>query len=828
MQQALRLSEEDSSTIDDLNKQLERSYAAVEAAAKREEDANRSLERSAAEVAQLSSYVEKSNSLLGSELTLEDVLAQREALGAKLRQTEDSTEGERRRGDALATDLRSANDKGREMKAAMKELERKLTQKEAEEAKEARRRATIEADLQKMKDQLGAQSSSFEAAKRNLADSTVSKNNLATQLEQQRSAMASTLAELHALQQARIKLSDEIEEKMKIIDGFGVAKAKTDVDLRQVKDALSAEQAAHTKSEHKIAALTRDVEGARKDLATLEQDNAKAKSALMSADRDLTKEQGLVKSGERTIARLDREKTVAEKAVAKEKDATALQRAAVDEKRAELKVFESQMSKMTTQEQKLKSIATALDRERERLQEQVRPHPAARAAPPFLTPSLPSVQVETLKGDVEDIQDQLRSREGAIKEAEKAEHEAGLKVKHMQSMYESMRADRNAANKALMEAQDEMAELKRKGKVQSNQIEALKEDVHVKDRALVAEQFEASSLTKQLQAKGGEMETFRRLLEEAAENNHSQESEMRELNGAIKKQDSESVAQKRAFDAVIAERDILASQLQKRNDELALLYEKATLQQRTMKVAEKDYNERIDESRMHLLKVAELKRELMLAQAGKGSTEGLRLETNRLSKDLAEAQNKVRALSAELENPLNVHRWRKLEGADPSAFELVQKVHMLQKRLIAKTEEAVEKDAALVEKTKAVADFSARLSAIPGSELGEQLTHAQALVNERTRQLKALASEVNMYQAQIAEYKFELERAAREMVELKRAAAMDTRAGRGSVSRRDGAEGKSAAEGVPPLKAATATGGSRALVMGGGFVVGSGSRADKR
>jgi hypothetical protein len=47
----------------------------------------------------------------------------------------------------------------------------------------------------------------------------------------------------------------------------------------------------------------------------------------------------------------------------------------------------------------------------------------------------------------------------------------------------------------------------------------------------------------------------------------------------------------------------------------------------------------------------------------------------------------VRALSEELENPMNVHRWRKLEGSDPATFELVQKIHVLQKRLIEKSEE---------------------------------------------------------------------------------------------------------------------------------------------
>lgn len=51
----------------------------------------------------------------------------------------------------------------------------------------------------------------------------------------------------------------------------------------------------------------------------------------------------------------------------------------------------------------------------------------------------------------------------------------------------------------------------------------------------------------------------------------------------------------------------------------------------------------------------------------------------------------MKALSEELENPMNVHRWRKLEGSDPTTFEMIQKIHTLQKRLISKTEEVCKK-----------------------------------------------------------------------------------------------------------------------------------------
>jgi hypothetical protein len=42
-----------------------------------------------------------------------------------------------------------------------------------------------------------------------------------------------------------------------------------------------------------------------------------------------------------------------------------------------------------------------------------------------------------------------------------------------------------------------------------------------------------------------------------------------------------------------------------------------------------------------------------------------------LNKQLQNERLCVKALSEELENPLNYHRWRKLEGTDPDTWEML-------------------------------------------------------------------------------------------------------------------------------------------------------------
>lgn len=73
-------------------------------------------------------------------------------------------------------------------------------------------------------------------------------------------------------------------------------------------------------------------------------------------------------------------------------------------------------------------------------------------------------------------------------------------------------------------------------------------------------------------------------------------------------------------------------------------------------------------------------------------------------------------------------RWRKLEGSDPSAYEMIQKVQTLQKRLIAKTEEVVEADLLIQEKEKLYVELKNILARQPGPEVAEQLSIYQVSV----------------------------------------------------------------------------------------------------
>lgn len=365
-------------------------------------------------------------------------------------------------------------------------------------------------------------------------------------------------------------------------------------------------------------------------------------------------------------------------------------------------------------------------------------------------------------------QEELKLRDIQISELNKNLNEKELKLKQQKQLYEAVRADRNHYSKGLLESQDEIAELRKKFKIMGHQIEQLKEEIASKDETILKEHYEAQKAEKQRENKENEVSRLKELNERNLELIRQQEMELKNLSSTLRRMDEEALSQRKEYDQVINERDILGTQLIRRNDELALLYEKLRIQQSALKKGEAAYGMRMQDIRLMKLKLQELMREASMNKGSGPQVEDLKREVLQLQRELLQEKTKVTALSEELENPMNVHRWRKLEGSDPATFELIQKIQTLQRRLIAKTEEVVEKGLVIQEKEKLYQELKVILARQPGPEVAEQLSVYQQNLKKKAAQLKAMASELNMYQAQVNEYKYEQERLGRELTELKR------------------------------------------------------------
>ena len=120
------------------------------------------------------------------------------------------------------------------------------------------------------------------------------------------------------------------------------------------------------------------------------------------------------------------------------------------------------------------------------------------------------------------------------------------------------------------------------------------------------------------------------------------------LKYVISEAEQEKLKQKKDYEMVIAERDILGTQLIKRDEELSQLYEKIKIQKSTLKKGDKYYQEKIDDITRLVDKIKRTKRDLIDAETETECIPDLKREIYLLQKELLEAQQKAKILSDEL------------------------------------------------------------------------------------------------------------------------------------------------------------------------------------
>ncbi|CAJ1410345.1 unnamed protein product [Effrenium voratum] len=354
--------------------------------------------------------------------------------------------------------------------------------------------------------------------------------------------------------------------------------------------------------------------------------------------------------------------------------------------------------------------------------------------------------------------EELKNRGATLTELKKQIANVEAKLNQQKNLYDNVCMDRNMQAKSLVESNEEIAEMNRKFRIISHQTTALKEELREKDSRLVRGHFDHKELLKHNDKLKDAKERAQRRLKSLNNIVETQRAQLKKLESTIQEAEQERQAQLKELEGVVGERDILGAQLIRRNEELALLYEKIKIQQSTLQKGEIQYEERLKEVGKLRAQIRACKAEVSQAKLQVTNVEGLKQEIHFLNKTLLREETKAKALQEELENPMNVHRWRELESSDPATYQMIQKVKSLQKLLIAKTEEVVEKDALIQEKEKLYVQLKNIIARQPGPEVAEQLAWYSQNLKEKTGHMKQMSAELEMYHNQVQDLKEEIDR----------------------------------------------------------------------
>lgn len=747
VQQALKMSQDDQKTIAQLKKEIDTAWAMVEVANEKERKAKETINSLREAIEKLKGLVEQGAGFsIGQENSVNELFRVKEELQrevedhvTKINQLRVEINAEKERSAMLLSEKTAAEQQILMLQDAIRSRVIEYGRESAEKQKLVRELDDSRTELAHVQKLLGDKEAELKQVQDRLQYTIA-------ECDDHRKTSTGLRMQLAQVQADETAAKDQLERERKTTFQLQSNAKDHEYHLQHAQEEIEKVQAAVREEQRKHAVTIDKIAQLKADKLRVEAEKANLAAEIAEKDDALAREHVAKKELERRLASTESSVNKLEKAKEQERSRTDAQRDVVRKLGDEHKVLETHINKYKDTAQDARKQIHDLGKRNDKLK--------------ALSMELTTKLLQT--------QEELKIKDLVIFDKKKKLRDAKVKNKQQQMLYEAVRSDRNLYSKQLIEAQDDIAEFKRKFDILNHQIDQLKQEIIVKEQAIFTEHMTHMRVQKDFAAKQIQLSVLGNQIHEAREFQQAQEEEITKLKHIINEADAERMRQKKALEAARNERDILGTQLIRRNDELALLYEKINIQKYTLEKGEKQYAERMAEIAGLKRKSKELERQLKTLEGQADHVDQLKNAVYQLQRELLQERNRVKALSEELENPMNIHRWRKLEGTDPDKYDLIQKVQTLQKRLIAKTEEVVEKELLIQQKEKYYVELKAILARQPGPEVAEQLNVYAAAVKEKTRQLKAMASELNMFQAQVNEFRFENDRLTRELAALKK------------------------------------------------------------
>ncbi|XP_067858802.1 cilia- and flagella-associated protein 58 [Heptranchias perlo] len=744
---ALKLSQDDQSTIDSLKQEIEKAWKMVDSSLEQEKRGKETIRTLKQEISNLTRLVEQGAGLsLGQESSVNDLLKAKEQLTKDRDELLKEVVVLRDKVTELSTREQEFERLKEEADQNMAQLQHDIEMRENEISREVRRKEKLSKELTHLKAELDENQAEIKLMIVQQQKAKDDQQKLDLQLKEQKILNERASKDLELLNHKLIKLQQENELQVMITDQLTHENQQKLVDLKTKEDDVAQLRQEVTKLTKVREVLQRRLHQAEDQKLELDHQRETLKNLTTSLEKELEVAKKQADLDKKAIDELVRERDILNKNMMKAVGATEKQMNLVKLHEQSKKVLEQEIQNYNVEAQKQRKIIFHLEKERDR----------------YIN------EASDLTQKVLQYMEDIKVYEMQNFDFKKKISEAESKLKQQQNLYEAVRCDRNLYSKNLIEAQDEIAEMKRKLKIMNHHIDQLKDEICSKEAALVKQHLEYQRMEKEKDTLKVELQRMKQQAQDTKIFIENQETEERKLLRIIDEADTERIRQKKELDQVISERDILGTQLVRRNDELALLYEKIKIQQSMLNKGEIQYRQRVEDIRLLRVEIKKLRREKTILSKSVSNMDDLRREVYHVQKELLKERTRCRALEEELENPMNVHRWRKLEASDPSRYELILKVQVLQKRLISKTEEVVEKELLLQEKEKLYVELKHILARQPGPEAAEQLMIYQRTLRDKTKQLKALTSELNMFESQSQEYKYEIERLAQELQNVKK------------------------------------------------------------
>ena len=747
VQQAFRLSQEENENIRTFQADLDRAVKALENFKLKEDNAKKTISALREEIEKLSLIVEQGSGLaIGQDSTVNELIRSKEELIKEVSLAlENITKAQKEHNELLAKIQKLETSKA-SLKEEVGNANKEILKMKNDLDAETKEKMEIEIKLNNEK-------GNFEG----ILDAIKEKETIEKKLNEEKNTVSKEIFQVEDQKQDKeysLKQSEHdkktAEDKKNyqetIKENILRANEQVEENVAKAREELANLEELKAKHERDLLNYNKKNESLVQERKESEILRDKARDHMHTLIKDSEKLRKNTDSDQSLIENLKRERDMIAKTVMRAKDNVMAQEDTSITMDNNKKKLENEIKKYSKDIKKLKDKVWQLQKEQERY----------------------GIEKSQAYAKYSQCLEEVKLCNSVIAELQKKNIEAEAKLKQQQNLYEAVRSDRNLYSKNLIESHEEIDELDKKKKIMVHQINQLKEEIVLKDTELIQENKKLGILEKgkhELKSAKSKLKQKRTILEKAIKDC---ERENQRLKYVITEVEQEKAKQKKELELVTNERDILGTQLIRRKEELDLLYKKIKIFSSTLQKGEEQYKQRLGDINILKIKIAELKQKLHLAKKEASVVFDLKKEKYYLEREVLDEKVKVKALSEEVENTMNVHRWRKTEGTEPEIYELITKIQTLQRRLISKNEEALQKKKELDDLETEYNKLKISLARHPGPESGEKIDECRRILEEKKGQMGNMEEELELYQTQSSQYKHEIERLNRELIEVKK------------------------------------------------------------
>ncbi|XP_055909034.1 cilia- and flagella-associated protein 58 [Eupeodes corollae] len=351
-------------------------------------------------------------------------------------------------------------------------------------------------------------------------------------------------------------------------------------------------------------------------------------------------------------------------------------------------------------------------------------------------------EIQSLGDKIDALQNEIHLKENYEFELKRIITDTEAKCTSLQTQHDVLQNEKNNLQRSLQSGDEETKKLRKQIEALNNDLKVLRNRISNKDGEISKFQLQIDKMEKERRMLKGEVRNSQLAYQQTRSELQEKRLENDQFSKSLQEDENKLSRQKKELDNIIQEKNSVSVQLTKRTEELSELKDRMHNLQAAYDQTEKQYGQCQDDMRLMRVEIHNLRTERNVLRKDRESAADLRKELLQMHRVLNQQRIKARALQDEMLTPMNVHRWRNLRGRDPEKMDLIHKIQVLRKQILAQNVNNLEQSRALEESQRLYEALKEFMLKLPSYKIKDELNEVKHNLFVKNRKLKSLIAEL--------------------------------------------------------------------------------------